>query len=401
MVDGQGAAATRTCLTWANGTSLVRLGRPGRTPPMKALRISLLVVVCLAALGFYGMRHFARDKQALLELKAMVGNGDLGQAFQQMDSIGGFQNPLIDLSYQRWKKKMVARFITHEEVLENTSGNAIVNDVSNIYRAYWRAELMKTDPADRTDSTLYHALADYMLSRQLTALTKDSLERTIKNDVELGRILAGQGFKSRFLLRNGIQEVLIWNKETSAQYTVALPKDTVRTKVVFIADYALNGYDEYATFGFAQVGGWAEQESATLYCNRDQYDLGSEVFEVSYLKHETLHFTDLNAYPNLSPADLEYRAKVIELIYCTEATMPDRIAQFVREADGSDRSHSHPYANHVLMTALSDMLFQRGFEQDLAVWSSIPVEAINRAAAALYAASEATLRQDPERAEVI
>ena len=122
---------------------------------------------------------------------------------------------------------------------------------------------------------------------------------------------------------------------------------------------------------------------------------------MSYLKHETLHFTDLNAYPNLSPADLEYRAKVIELIYCTEATMPDRIAQFVREADGSDRSHSHPYANHVLMTALSDMLFQRGFEQDLAVWSSIPVEAINRAAAALYAASEATLRQDPERAEVI
>ncbi|MBK8613921.1 MAG: hypothetical protein IPN85_10580 [Flavobacteriales bacterium] len=117
----------------------------GRTP-MKALRISLFVLVCLAALGFYGMRHFARDKQALLELKAMVGNGDLGQAFQRMDSIGGFQNPLIDLSYQRWKKKLVARFITHEEVLENTSGNTVVNDVSNIYRAYWRAELMKTDP---------------------------------------------------------------------------------------------------------------------------------------------------------------------------------------------------------------------------------------------------------------
>lgn len=365
---------------------------------MKALRISLLVLVCLAALGFYGMRHFARDKQALLELKAMVGNGDLGRAFQRMDSIGGFQNPLIDLSYQRWKKKMVARFITHDEVLENTSGNTIVNEVSNIYRAYWRAELMKTDPADRTDSALYHALADYMLDKQLTVLTRDSLERTIKNDVELGRILAEQGFKSRFMLRNGIQDVLIWNQETREHYTVALPKDTVRTTVVFITDYALNGYDDYASLGSSQVGGWAVQESATLYCNRDQYDLGSEEFQVSYLKHETLHFTDLNAYPNLSAADLEYRAKVIELMYCTEATMQDRIAQFVREADGSDRSHSHPYASHVLMTALSEMLLQRGVEQDLAVWSSIPVEAINRAAAALYAASEATLRQDPERA---
>ncbi len=368
---------------------------------MKALRISLLVVVCLAALGFYGMRHFARDKQALLELKAMVGNGDLGLAFQRMDSISGFQNPLINLSYQRWMKKLVARFITHEEVLENTSDNTIVNDVSNIYRAYWRAELMKTDPAARTDSTLYHTLADYMLSQGLTALTRDSLERTIKNDVELGRILGEQGFKSKFLLRNGIQEVLIWNQDSREQYTVALPKDTVRTTVVFITDYALNGYDDYATFGSAQVGGWAVQESATLYCNRDQYDLGSELFKVSYLKHETLHFTDLNAYPNLSAADLEYRSKLIELMYCTEATMQDRIAQFVREADGADRSHSHPYANHVLMTRLSEMLLQRGVEQDLAVWSTIPVEAINRAAAALYAASEATLRQHPERAEVI
>jgi hypothetical protein len=92
---------------------------------------------------------------------------------------------------------------------------------------------------------------------------------------------------------------------------------------------------------------------------------------------------------------------VIELMYCTEATMQDRIAQFVREADGSDRSHSHPYANHVLMTTLSNRLFHRGVERDLAVWSDIPVEAINRAAAALYAASEATLLQDPERAEVI
>ena len=368
---------------------------------MKALRITLLVVLCLAALGFYGMDHFARDKQALLELKAMVGNGDLGLAFQRMDSIGGFQNPLIELSYQRWKNKMVARFITQEEVLENTSGNTIVNDVSNIYRAYWRAELMKTDAAYRTDSTLYHALADYMLDKQLTALTRDSLERTIKNDVELGRILAAEGFRSRFLLRNGIQDVLIWNQETRDQYTVALPKDTVRTTVVFITDYALNGYDEYASFGFAQVGGWAEKENATLYCNRDQYDLGSELFEVSYLKHETLHFTDLNAYPNLSAADLEYRAKLIELMYCTEATMQDRIAQFVREADGSDRAHSHPYANHVLITSLSEMLFQRGFERELAIWSSVTVEAINRAATTLYEASEATLQQDPARAEVI
>ncbi len=53
----------------------------------------------------------------------------------------------------------------------------------------------------------------------------------------------------------------------------------------------------------------------------------SEKYEVSYLKHESLHFTDMNDYPNLSSADLEYRSKVIELIYCTEKTIYDKMIQ--------------------------------------------------------------------------
>jgi hypothetical protein len=77
------------------------------------------------------------------------------------------------------------------------------------------------------------------------------------------------------------------------------------------------------------VGGWAIKEDANLYCNKGDYDLNSEHFKVSYLKHETIHFTDLNEYPQLSSADLEYRAKLIELMYCTQETIYDRVTQFV------------------------------------------------------------------------
>ena len=220
---------------------------------------------------------------------------------------------------------MYARFVSKEEVFENTSGNKIVNDISNIYREYWRVELMKPLPESRTDSTLYNNIADYVLSNKLTRLSKDSLRKNIKDDSVLKKIIEKEGFKVNFNFRNGFQELFIWNKESTEKYEVILPKDTVKTTVVFIESYHINGYDEFATFGDSQVGGWAIKESATLYCNKGTYDLNSETFEVSYLKHESLHFTDLNNYPNLSAADLEYRSKVIELMYCTEDTIYDEI----------------------------------------------------------------------------
>jgi hypothetical protein len=149
---------------------------------------------------------------------------------------------------------------------------------------------------------------------------------------------------------------------------VILPKDTVKTTVVFIESYHINGYDEFATFGDSQVGGWAIKESATLYCNKGTYDLNSEKFKVSYLKHESLHFTDLNNYPNLSSTDLEYRSKVIELMYCTEGTIYDRISEFVSGANKADRKNSHPYANYILIQNLSKLIFNSDFNSDINQW---------------------------------
>ncbi|MFT5183468.1 MAG: hypothetical protein ACI84C_000594, partial [Flavobacteriales bacterium] len=185
------------------------------------------------------------------------------------------------------------------------------------------------------------------------------------------------------------------------EYQVVLPKDTVNTTVVFIENYHLFGYDNYGTFGAAQIGGWSLKESATLYCNRCQYDLNSESFEISYLKHESIHFVDLNEYPNLSSADLEYRAKVIELSYCTEKTIHDLVGKFLNGANSSDRSHSHPYANYILISNLSRLLFDAEFESDFSKWKEIPVEKINNAAEVLYKRSEGDLLKDKNVFEII
>jgi len=367
----------------------------------KTRNILLISISILVALFFYGSYNFGNDRQSYRELLSLAGNGDISTVFIKMEERKNFSNPIVNFIYQRWKKKMYARFVSKQEVFENTSGNKIVKDISNIYREYWRVEMMKPLPESRTDSMLYNNIVDYLLSNKLTSLSKDSLCKNIKDDSVLKGIIEKEGFKVDFKFRNGFQEIFIWNKESTKKYEVILPKETVKTTVVFIESYHINGYDDFATFGNTQVGGWAVKESATLYCNKGSYDLNSENFAVSYLKHESLHFTDLNNYPNLSSADLEYRSKVIELMYCTKETIYDRISEFVSGANKSDRENSHPYANYILIQNLSKLIFNSDFNSDINQWKKVSVDKINRAASSLYESSEHISRKDNSLNEII
>jgi hypothetical protein len=367
----------------------------------KTRNIVLISILILVALFFYGSHNFGNDRQRFREMVSLAGVGDLNTVFIKMEETKGFSNPIVNIIYHRWRKKMYARFISKEEMFENTSGNKIVNDISNIYREYWRVELMKPSPENRTDSVLYNNIIDYILFNKLTSLSKDSLRKNIKDDSVLKEIIEKEGFKVDFKFRNGFQEIFIWDRESTKKYEVILPKDTVKTTVVFIESYHINGYDDFATFGDSQVGGWAIKESATLYCNKGTYDLNSEEFEVSYLKHESLHFTDLNNYPNLSSTDLEFRSKAIELMYCTESTIHDRISEFVSGANKADRENSHPYANYILIHNLSKLIFNSDFNSDINQWKKVSADKINKAASSLYESSENILRNEKRLNQII
>jgi predicted CopG family antitoxin len=367
----------------------------------KTRNILLITLAPVVAIFFYGKHNFDNDRRSFREVVSLAGAGDVSTAFTKMKERKSFSNPIVKFIYQRWKKKMYARFVSKEEVFENTSGNKIVNEISNIYREYWRVELMKPKPESRTDSALYNNIADYVLSNKLTRLSKDSLRKNIKDDTVLKKIIEQEGFKVNFNFRNGFQEIFIWNKESTEKYDVILPKETIKTTVVFIESYHINGYDEFATIGDSQVGGWATKDSTKLYCNKGTYDLKSEKFKISYLKHESLHFTDLNNYPNLSAADLEYRSKVIELMYCTEGTIYDRISEFVSGANKADRKNSHPYANYILIQNLSKLIFNSDFNSDSNQWKKVSVDKINKAASSLYESSENILQKDNSLNEII
>jgi len=279
----------------------------------------LITVVILTILFFYGRHNFQTDKQELIRIKVLALNADSKTIFKELKQEKNFTNPLISFAYKRWEKGMYSRFVNKDEVYENTSKNQVVYSLSNIYRNYYADEFLKEDLNDRNSDELYEKLSEYLYYNKLTQFDKDSLKIGSNIENEIARILKNDNFEYKFLHRNGIQELLIWNDITTENYEVVLPNDTINTTVIFINSFHLEDFDSFVTYGSASVGGWAIEENATLYCNRTGYSLlSNEDFIFSYLKHETLHFKDLNDYPNLSSADLEYRSKLIELMYLTD-----------------------------------------------------------------------------------
>lgn len=62
--------------------------------------------------------------------------------------------------------------------------------------------------------------------------------------------------------------------------------------------------------------------------------------------------------------DLEYRAKLVELIYYKE---PKRLYKFLASLS-DDKNNPHSYANKTIVTELSKRIFKKELELDKKLW---------------------------------
>lgn len=360
-------------------------------------KLTLLIV---AALGLMitscKMQEQIRSYNQVISPAA---NGDVSLTLSIMDSINKFSNPLVNLKYQKTKKKYTARFSSGTEKLKAPCKNRVINDLCSFYQNYWKIKLLNT-PIN-CDSILYNTLAHYLVDNKLTKLSLEELSETIKDDSELTKVIENEGFNCKFFLINGIQDVLIWDKQSRSTYSIDLPENSIDVNVVFIENYILKGAANYATFGYSQIGGWASKTDSSLFCNRGTYKLKSEKFQYSYLKHESIHFIDMKDYPNLESADLEYRAKLIELIYCTEKSIYQRLDEFIIGSSDETRDDSHPYANYHLICQLSKEFFDTEFETNISKWKSIPPEEINKVSLELFMKGSGLLKTNPSLNRII
>ena len=166
--------------------------------------------------------------------------------------------------------------------------------------------------------------------------------------------------------------------EELRHYKVELPEGTQDYAVKFLDGFIMKSWLDYISFGETGTGGWSNGDGL-IHCVRAAWDLESEDFQVSLLKHEAQHAMDQARYKDITNKELEYRAKLVELIYSRERGMLER---FVSQADATRADNGH---------GLSAECIVRGFEiclkKDRGRLAGLPIETVQTVAQSLFAES--------------
>ena len=119
-----------------------------------------------------------------------------------------------------------------------------------------------------------------------------------------------------------------------------LPDGVQDYAVKLLDGFVMLSWLDYLSFGEVGTGGWSNGDGL-IHCVKSGYDLDSEAFQVSLLKHEAQHAADHARFRGMSSEELEYRAKLVELICSSQRNLLDR---FLLEADGARTGNGHGLA---------------------------------------------------------
>jgi hypothetical protein len=264
------------------------------------------------------------------------------------------------------------RFIEHSESPAPGSGNALIDALVSAYRVYWRRALLAGGARAGDEALLQRDLAT-ALRQHLAAGTAPPPEAQY---AALGPAIERQGFHALFSPAPPLRDLLVWRTQLIRPFDVELTDLTRSVRVAFLSDFSSLGWKEYAALGLAMTTGWVEGD--TLYCVAWAYEPGTEGFEVSYLKHETRHLADLERFPGLSSADLEYRAKLTELAFASK-TLRRLLEDFTGKAAPNPGS-PHAEANDRVVRDVYRALHGTELADGEGVWMTLDAGKVNRVA---------------------
>ena len=148
------------------------------------------------------------------------------------------------------------------------------------------------------------------------------------------------GYHALFGKTQGYYGPYIWRDTVPTVYRVELPDGAAEYTINILKSFVFRSWLDYLTFGKQGTGGWASPDG-TINCIEQAYDFESEQFLVSLLKHEAQHTIDMKRFPGITPAELEYRAKLVELHYCCDLGL---LQKFLLAADERKSTDSHALA---------------------------------------------------------
>ncbi len=158
---------------------------------------------------------------------------------------------------------------------------------------------------------------------------------------KLKTVFKENGYQTLFGKTQGYYGPYVWRDTIPTVYNVELPNGTAGYTVNVLKGFVFRSWMDYLTFGRYGTKGWASSDGM-INCIETAYDFESEQFLVSLLKHEAQHTVDMKQFPEITPAELEYRAKLVELRYSSDSSL---LQKFLAEADESRASDSHAVAS--------------------------------------------------------
>ena len=216
-----------------------------------------------------------------------------------------------------------------------------LNKILLLYQVYYRdvfyCGLPETEAADKLLTQLKALL-------ELPDADEDRLAQ------RLCAVFEQHGYHALFGKTQGFYGPYVWKDTVPTVYSVELPGGTAEYTVNILKGFVFRSWMDYLTFGRFGTGGWASPDG-TINCVEQAYDFESERFLVSLLKHEAQHTVDMKQFPGIIPAELEYRAKLVELHYSGDLGL---LQKFLSEADESRASDSHAIASARLKLEFAD-----------------------------------------------
>lgn len=213
-----------------------------------------------------------------------------------------------------------------------------VRETLQLYQRYWWRALRQPASRQALESELWRGLAA-LLGEPVPSQDEAAIDAFQKR---LAEALTQRGYRNQIGRTPPLQDLLVWTRQTSRDYRVDLPDGTVQpVRVELLDGFVSDGWGRYANCERRGTGGWVGTDA--LYAVSARYDLNSDEFRVNFLGHESQHFADLAADPEMASWKLEYRAKLVELALGRD-TREKTLARFY-EGRGDDPDAPHAYAN--------------------------------------------------------
>lgn len=243
-------------------------------------------------------------------------------------------------------------FMNNKELTRST--HKVINELDKIYQRYYKDLFWYKENLEKAENNLFTSLWTFCGENQ-------NLDKNSQIEVEVEKIVRREGYEFLGGDTAGYYGPYIWKTSTKETYEVELPSGVEEYSIIMMDGFISRSWLDFLSFGKVGTGGWSGNDG-TVCCIKSLYDTESQVFRISFLKHEAQHSVDKRMFSDITSIELEYRAKLVELVYWED----EKIIRMVHlEAEDSNERNTHSVASHRIIADLSRRLFNVKYEDTL------------------------------------